>query len=620
MVDINADGYLDIYVCNSGDIAGDNKQNELFINNGDLTFAERAEEHGLDDRGFSTHAAFFDYDKDGDLDAYLLNNSYQAIGSFNLMKNKRPERDSVGGDKFFRNEDGKFVDISEEANIYGSVIGFGLGVTVGDINMDGWQDIFVSNDFFERDYLYINQQDGTFKESLTEQMNSISAASMGADLADINNDLYPDIFVTDMLPEPLERLKQVTTFENWDKITYNVKNGYYWQYNRNMLHLNNRNGTFSEVARLAGVAATDWSWGALFFDMDNDGHKDIFVANGIHQDITDLDYLNFISSDETKKRIISKSGVDYKGLIDPIPFSKVPNYAFRNTGGLIFDDVSNSWGLGDSINSNGSAFGDLDNDGDLDLVVSNVNNLAHIYRNTTSDRGANNFIKLVLKGNGENLQAFGAKVYLKDSSSYQYYEQMPIRGFQSSIDSRINIGIGKTASIDTLKVVWPNGTATIKTNVEANQTIELNISDGSKQLAINEPKPDPLFKDMASPIEYQHYENSFVDFDRDRLTYHMNSTRGPVMAKADVNGDGLEDVFIGGAKGYESQLFIQGEGGAFINSKQKEFANHSQSEDTDVIFFDADGDSDQDLYVASGGNEYGQFDGNLRDRLYINNG
>jgi enediyne biosynthesis protein E4 len=332
--DVNGDGHLDIYVCNSGDIKNDNKQNELFINNGDLTFTERASEYGLDDMGYSTHAAFFDYDKDGDLDVYLLNNSYQAIGSFNLMQNIRDKRDAVGGDKLYRNDGERFTDVSVAAGIYGSVIGFGLGVTIGDVNNDGWQDIFVSNDFFERDYLYINNKNGTFREVLEEQMQSISAASMGADMADINNDGWLDIFVTDMLPEEDKRLKQVTTFENWDKLQYNINNGYHYQFNRNMLHLNNGNGTFSEIGRLAGVEATDWSWGALMFDMDNDGLKDIFVANGIYQDITDLDYLSFIVDENTVKRIISKQGVDYRALIDPIPINPVPNYAFHNEGNL----------------------------------------------------------------------------------------------------------------------------------------------------------------------------------------------------------------------------------------------------------------------------------------------
>jgi hypothetical protein len=320
MADVNADGLLDIYVCNSGDIKGDNRQNELYINNGDLTFTERAHEYGLDDRGLSTHAAFFDYDHDGDLDMFLLNNSFKAIGSFNLKENERNKRDSLGGHKFFRNDGNRFTDISEQAGIYGSVIGFGLGVTVGDVNNDGWQDIYVSNDFFERDYLYINQHDGTFKEELENQMISISNASMGADMADINNDGASDIFVTEMLPEDDASLKTKTTFENWDKYQLDLQNDYYHQFTRNMLQLNNGNNSFSEIGRLSGVHATDWSWGALITDLDNDGWKDIFVANGIYQDLTNEDYIQYISNEEFYKEVVSGKA-NYKKLIDLIPFS-----------------------------------------------------------------------------------------------------------------------------------------------------------------------------------------------------------------------------------------------------------------------------------------------------------
>lgn len=336
MIDINADGFLDIYVCNSGDIKGDNKQNEFFINNADGTFTEKASDFNLDDLGFSTHSSFFDYDKDGDLDVYLLNNSYQSIESFNLKKNERPIRDILGGDKLLENIDGKFFDVSEKAGIYGSVIGFGLGVTVADFNKDGWEDIFVSNDFFERDYLYINNKDKTFSEVLTDQIQSISGASMGADAADINNDGYNDLFVTEMLPYDYDRLKTVTTFEDWNKYSYNVKNGYYHQYTRNVLQLNNRNDSFSEIGRFSGVEASDWSWGALFFDMNNDGLKDLFIANGIYKDLTNQDYLRYISNEEVVKSIVTNNKVNYKKLVDLIPSNKVENHAYINNGNLNF--------------------------------------------------------------------------------------------------------------------------------------------------------------------------------------------------------------------------------------------------------------------------------------------
>ncbi|MBS1232073.1 MAG: hypothetical protein H6R35_911, partial [Bacteroidetes bacterium] len=330
--DVNGDSWTDIYVCNSGNFEEDDRRNELFINNGNLTFTERAKEYGLDDAGFSTHGVFFDYDKDGDLDMYLLNNSSRAIGSFNLKENQRTVRDSLGGHKFFRNDGNKFTDISEQACIYGSVIGFGLGVSVADIDQDGWLDIYVSNDFFERDYLYLNNHDGTFREKLTEMIPSISAASMGADIADINNDHYPEIFATDMIPEHNDRLKTKTTFDNWENYKSNADNGYYYQFTRNMLQLNNTDGTFSEIGRLAGAHATDWSWGALIMDLDNDGLKDLFVANGIYKDLTDQDYLQYFSNRDMIMSIVSGNKVDYKTLIDALPSVKIPNYAFRNMG------------------------------------------------------------------------------------------------------------------------------------------------------------------------------------------------------------------------------------------------------------------------------------------------
>ncbi len=617
MVDINADGLLDIYVCNSGDVQGDNKQNEFFINNGDLTFTEKASELGLDDKGFSTHASFFDYDKDGDLDVYLLNNSYQSIGSFNLTKNERPKRDVLGGDKLFENKDGKFIDVSEKAGIYGSIIGFGLGVTVGDMNDDDWLDIYVSNDFFERDYLYINQKNGTFKECLTSTINSISGASMGADAADVNNDGYNDIFVTEMLPSEYDRLKTVTTFEDWNKYQYNLKNDYYHQFTRNMLQLNNSNLTFSEVGRFSGVEASDWSWGALLFDMNNDGLKDLFVANGIYKDLTNQDYLKYIANQEVIEAIFKNNELDYKKLIDIIPSNKVKNHAYINLGGLKFESQNN--GLNTESFSNGSAYGDLDNDGDMDLVVNNVNAEAFIYKNNL-DNTNTNYLKVILKGEGLNKDAIGAKLKLTNKENVYYLEQQPARGFQSSMDNRPNFGFKDKDSL-TLTVTWPSGKITKLVNVDVNTTITLNekdaVLDENNVVAKNNEKP--LFTKNKGIINFVHKESNYIDFNIERLTPFMRSTEGPKMAVADVNNDGEEDIFIGGSKNTSGTLFIQ-KNNRFVKQTIGDFELNKVTEDAESAFFDADGDGDLDLYVCSGGVEFSKFSPNYLDKLYINNG
>ncbi|MEQ8713681.1 MAG: VCBS repeat-containing protein [Cyclobacteriaceae bacterium] len=623
MADVNGDGYVDIYVCNSGDISGDNKQNELFINNGDLTFTESAAEYGLADPGFSTHAAFFDYDKDGDLDLYLLNNSYQAIGSFNLRKNERPNRDPVGGDKLFRNDNGKFADVSEEAGIYGSVIGFGLGVTVGDIDMDGWQDIYVSNDFFERDYLYLNNGDGTFREELESQIRSLSAASMGADLADINNDGQPDIFVTDMLPEVEARIKTVTTFDNWDRYRYNLDNGYWHQFTRNVLQLNNGDNTFSEIGRLAGVNATDWSWGALVFDFENDGLRDIFIANGIYQDLTNQDFLQFVTEEEVAKKIISSDGVDYEQLISYIPSQAVPNYAYQNNGDLTFSNKADDFGLAEPSFSNGAAYGDLDNDGDLDLIVNNVNMTSFVYENTANLKYPNNrFLRFELKGEGKNTMALGTNVKAYANGQMYYAEQMPIRGFQSTMDHRLLMGLGQISTVDSVVVTWPNGTATSLEGVETNQTIVLSQAEGTAgtQMSSSTDKPKLFEQSADDAFDFRHAENQFVDFDRDRLVYHMRSTEGPCLCKGDINNDGLEDIYIGGAKDQSGQLYVQRRGGGFQPMAAEAITARSESEDVTCSFFDANGDGYVDLYIGSGGSEFSNVSTALADALYTNQG
>jgi hypothetical protein len=615
MVDINADGFLDIYVCNSGDVAGDNKQNELFINNTDGTFTEKAAAYGLADLGFSTHASFFDYDKDGDLDVYLLNNSYQAIGSFNLTKNERPKRDVLGGDKLFQNQGNHFVDVSEKAGIYGSVIGFGLGITVSDINNDGWEDMYISNDFFERDYLYINQKNGTFKEQLTTSLNSISGASMGADAADINNDGYNDIFVTEMLPKEYDRLKTVTTFEDWNKYQYNLKNDYYHQFTRNMLQINNQNTTFSEVGRFSGVEASDWSWGALFFDMNNDGLKDLFIANGIYKDLTNQDYLRYVSNEEILQSLVTNNKVDYKKLIDIIPSNKVKNHAYINKGNLEFDRENN--GLNTAGFSNGAAYGDLDNDGDLDLVVNNVNMPLFVYKNNL-DTKASNYLKVVLNGEGLNTNAVGAKVKLATKTATYFLEQQPARGFQSSMDNRPNFGFKEKDSL-TLTINWPSGKRTQLQNIEVNKTIILFEKD-AQVVVKNEPiVTQNIFTKNKNTIQFIHKENNYIDFNVDRLLPFMRSAEGPKMAVADVNNDGTEDLFIGGSKNNIASLFIQ-KNSTFIKKETTAFNNQRAAEDAESVFFDADNDGDLDLYVCSGGVETSKYSANYLDKLYLNDG
>jgi hypothetical protein len=616
MVDINADGFLDIYVCNSGDVKGDNKQNEFFINNGDGTFTDKAEDLGLDDKGFSTHASFFDFDNDGDLDVYLLNNSYQSIGSFNLKKNERPKRDVLGGDKLFENQNGKFIDISEKAGIYGSVIGFGLGVTVSDINNDGWQDIYVSNDFFERDYLYINQQNGTFKETLTSALNSISGASMGADATDINNDGYNDIFVTEMLPSEYDRLKTVTTFEDWNKYQYNLRNGYYHQFTRNMLQLNNSNLTFSEVGRFSGVEASDWSWGALFFDMNNDGFKDLYIANGIYKDLTNQDYLKYVSNEEVIQTIVSGNKVNYKKLIDIIPSNKVENHAYLNQGDLKFKRINN--GLSTASFSNGSAYGDLDNDGDLDLVVNNVNMPAFIYKNNLNNPEAH-YLKVILKGEGQNVNGIGAKLKLTTKNNTIYLEQQPVRGFQSSMDIRPNFGFKDSEDLK-LTVIWPSGKVSTLSNIKPDTTVAVYEKEAEM---LTSPKKHSdnktLFSKNNKVINFIHKENNYVDFNMDRLLPFMRSQEGPKMAFGDVNNDGEVDLFIGGSKGIPAILFLQKKN-KFIKGNTKVFERQKASEDAESVFFDADNDGDLDLYVCSGSIEASRYSANYLDRLYINDG
>ncbi len=621
VADVNADGWADIYLCNSGDIEGDNKQNELFINNGDGTFSEKAEEYGLANQGFSIHSAFFDYDKDGDLDMYLVNNSYKAIGSFNLVENKRWERDTLGGDKLYRNEDGKFTDVSENAGIYGSVIGFGLGVTVADINNDSWLDIYISNDFFERDYLYLNNQHGGFDEKLEDQIKSISAAAMGADIGDLDNDGNLEIFVTDMLPNINSRIKTVTTFDSWDRYMFSAENDYWNQFTRNVLQYNNGDNTFSEIGRYAGVEATDWSWAPLIFDFQNDGLKDLFVSNGIYQDLTNQDFLQYVTQDEITMQITAGGRVDYETLIGYIPSEKIPNHAFINNGDFTFSDLSKDLGLDQLSFSNGTAYGDLDNDGDMDLVINNTNMTMFLYENHTNDiYPENHYLRFNLKGENKNTNAFGTRITALIGDKKYVVEHLPTRGFQSTIDNRPLLGIGNHTKAD-VEIRWPSGKFTFLEEVIADQELILDEADGISIEANQEHKTNSLFQEMdTTALPAKHVENQFIDFNRDKLIFEMASTQGPCLCTGDINNDGLEDVFIGGAKGHEGQVYAQNQDGNFERIESKVFERTKISEDIDCTLFDANSDGNLDLYVACGGNEYNPSVPEMNDRLYLGSG
>ncbi|WP_299898244.1 VCBS repeat-containing protein [uncultured Aquimarina sp.] len=620
MVDINADGLLDIYVCNAGNVEGDDQKNELFINNGDLTFTESAEDYNLADSGFTTHAAFFDYDKDGDLDVYILNNSFIPVSSLGYV-NKRnlrakdwdiPEILKGGGDKLLRNDGGMFTDVSEEAGILGSLIGFGLGVTIGDVNEDLLPDIYVSNDFYERDYLYINQGNGTFNEEIKDWVKHLSLSSMGADMADINNDGRPEIFVTDMLPEDDKRLKETSSFESYDVYKLKKSRDFYNQYMQNSLQLNNGDNTFSEIAFYSGVAKTDWSWGALLFDMDNDGYRDIYVSNGIYHDLTDQDFMNFFANDIIQKMTLTGKKEEVDSIINKMPSTPIPNYSFKNNGDLSFTDVTEKWGFDEPTFSNGSAYGDLDNDGDLDLVVNNLNMPVGIYENNSQQKG-NNYLKIKVSGSEKNTFAIGSVVEAYFNNQVIRQELIPTRGFQSSIDYIMTIGIGESDKIDSLRVIYPDGKSQLLDQVALNKQINLNYKDADQQFQYVSKKENPYFVEISHSLN-AHKEDPYVDFDYEGLIYKMQSREGPALAIADVNNDGNDDVFIGGAYGQKGKLYTQNTSGKL---KETQFETEEFFEDVTAIFEDIDGDKDLDLVIGSGGNFKGARTG---VRSYINDG
>jgi enediyne biosynthesis protein E4 len=621
--DVNGDGNVDIYVCNSGNREQDDRSNELFINQGNETFIEKAEAYGLADKGFSTHAAFFDFDRDGDLDMYLLNNSFIPVGQLNY-RNFRNERDNLGGHKLFRNDGETFTDVSEQAGIYGSIIGFGLGITLGDVNDDNWLDIFISNDFYERDYLYINNRDGTFRERIKEQMGHISLSSMGADIADINNDGTLDIFVMDMLPANDEHLKQTSTFENYDLYQRKLGLDYHHQIMQNVLQVNNGDGTFSEVARMAKVDATDWSWGALIFDMDNDGLKDIFVANGILRDLTDQDFLRFLGDKNRMEQASAGKKFNYKEFLNQIPSRGISNYAFKHADDLNFNNEAKSWGLEGPGFSNGAAYGDLDNDGDLDLVVNNNNSKASVYRNQSVEKNKTHYIRIKLEGEQKNVNGIGTKIKVYQRGKFQYLQQMPNRGFQSSVDHVLVFGLGTdSSSLDSLEVIWPDDKMKTYKNISIDRELIISQHDAtSKWVFQPEDSGNRPFQNVtaSSGIAYNHIESIYVDYYRDPFLKQMLSTEGPGLATGDVNGDGLEDVFIGSSRGSALNLFLQTKAGKFEKAKPSAIVSEGTTEIVAMILTDVDNDSDLDLFTVTGSNEFNLDDPNLYDRLYLNDG
>jgi len=628
MADVNGDGYLDIYVCRSAFKDRNARRNLLFINNGPsedsgkITFTEKASHYGVDDFGYSTQASFFDYDRDGDLDLYLLNHSTQEYAGFSQITASFKKRKSGSySDKLYRNDNGTFKDVSNEAGLISNVLGFGLGVSLSDINNDGWLDIYVGNDYNEQDYLYLNNQDGTFSEKLETYLGHVSLFSMGTDMADINNDGYTDLITLDMLPESNERQKMVLGADNYDKYNLLVQSGFYNQTMRNMLQLNQNGQHFSEIGQFSGISNTDWSWAPLFADFDNDGFKDLYITNGYKREYINMDFMNFAVQEKLKE---NRTGTQTAvlDLVEQIPATVQENYIYRNNGNLHFTKMNAPWGMSQKSLSNGAAYADLDNDGDLDLVVNNIDEEAFVYQNQSERLTDNHFLRIQLKGEGKNTFGIGSRVELLLENGQQLVQELvPTRGYQSSMDYTLVFGLGNETQIDSVMVTWPDGKIQTLTQVTSNQTLELRQSQAAA-VHIWQENSTPLFQNRTqdSLLPYVHRENSFVDFKREQLLPHLLSTQGPRMAKGDMDNDGLEDLFIGGAKGSSGTLFRQTANGEFIGTNQDLFEKDHLSEDIAALFFDADNDGDLDLYVASGGNAYDTNSPALLDRLYRNNG
>ncbi len=616
MGDVNGDGLLDIYVCAVVGIKGFRGSNELFINNGDSSFTERAAEFGLDFDTYSSSAAFIDYDLDGDLDIYLLNHAVHTQESFGKA-NLRDERNYETGDRLLRNDGNSFADVSEQAGIYGGINGYGLGIAVADFNQDGYPDIYVGNDFHEDDYYYINNGDGTFKERTKEVFGLTTRFSMGNDVADINHDGFPDILSLDMLPEDEVVLKSSEGDDNIQIQKLRIEQyGYHYQFTRNMLHLNRPGSSFAEIALYGGIAATDWSWSGLFGDYNQDGEQDLFIANGIPKRPNDLDFINFVSNDQIKKKINSTKLVDQEAL-NKMPSGKSHNYIFKGTEQLQFQNMSGKWIHTDTLISGASAIGDLDNDGDLDLVTSNINSPASIYINKTNQNG--NYLKIRFKYDAPNTFGIGTKVFSYHNGKLQYKELYTVRGFQASSEPFLHFGYGSHEVVDSLKIIWPNGSYQVDRNIATNQTIYLSPQNTeSFQYNRLQPKLKNIFRKVEGNlgIDFSHKEDNYVDFNRQKLMPYKISDRGPAVAVGDLNGDGKKDIFFGSSKFSPSKVYFQ-QDSVYVSGVVEPIVNDSVNEDVTALIADISGNGEKDLFVGTGGADFYDKMKPLLDSYYV---
>ncbi|HTJ49344.1 MAG TPA: VCBS repeat-containing protein [Cyclobacteriaceae bacterium] len=644
MVDVNGDGWLDIYLCYSGNGPGEGikkpviidypgRSKQLFINKGCAKggvpiFVESAKEYGLDAPGtFSTQAYFLDYDKDGDLDMFLLNHANMFYSTMFNVKKLRSLRHPNFGNKLYRNDDNKFKEVSVQAGIFGSGLNFGLSASISDLNGDNWPDIYVTNDYDEQDFCYLNNRNGTFKEITHTSFGHLSKFGMGSDIADVNNDELPDIFVADMLPEDNHRQKLLKGADEYDKVMLAADSGYHNQYMRNTLQINRGLAPdslprFMETGQLSGISNTDWSWAPLLADLDNDGLKDLFVTNGYLRDYTNMDFLKYVMNDAIQKNKSNDRQRDVLGTINKMPSTKLNKYAFKNVDGLHFENHTADWGLTEKAVSNAAAYADLDNDGDLDMIVSNLNDEITVLQNQEDKIQKNNFIKIKLVGKALNASALGAKIYVTTSDRTIFQEAYYTRGYQSSVDPVITIGIGEASAIKKIKILWPNNSVSMAEQVAPNKTMVFNQNESAKVKVPDVTIRTPLLRDISntSGINFNHKENPYIDFKSQRLLVMQLSRMGGKVAVADVNKDGNDDVFYGGAAGQERMLYLGTDNGTFTPSASQPWNGAKSYEDIGVTFFDADSDGDADLYLVSGGNEYMMGDPYYQDRLFVNDG